>query len=82
MNGYRCEADGCAYYSATKKTMGNHRRANHFFLPIHASGQPCQVHRLFRQVGYTMYFGVNHQNMELEGDPAGFHLKEQVHVSL
>jgi hypothetical protein len=41
VNGYRCEADGCAYYSTTKKIMGNHRRANHFFLPIHANGQSC-----------------------------------------
>jgi hypothetical protein len=43
VNRYRCEADGCAYYSATKKIMGNHRRGNHLFLPIHASGQLCQV---------------------------------------
>ncbi|CAK9269803.1 unnamed protein product [Sphagnum jensenii] len=60
--------------------MRNHRHANHFFLPIHASGQPCQVQRLFRKVGYTAYFGVDHQNMELEGDPAGLHLKEQLEV--
>jgi hypothetical protein len=71
-----------AYYSATKKIMHNHCRANHFFLPIHASGQPCQVQCLFRKVGYTAYFGVDHQNMELKGDLAGLHLKEQVHVSL
>jgi len=37
VNGYRCEADGCAYYSATKKIMGNHCRAKHFFLPVHAN---------------------------------------------
>jgi hypothetical protein len=43
VNGYRCKADGCAYYSATRKTMGNHRRANHSFLPVHASCEPCQV---------------------------------------
>ncbi len=82
VNGYRCKADGCAYYSATKKIMGNHRRGNHFFLSIHANDQPCQVQRLFRMVGYKAYFGVDHQNMELEGDTAGLHLKEQVHVSL
>ncbi len=82
VNGYRCEADGCAYYSATKKIMGNHLRAKHFFLPVHANGQPCQVQRLFKKVGYTAYFGVDHQNVELEGDPVGLHLKEQVHVSL
>jgi hypothetical protein len=82
VNGYQCEADGCAYYSATKNITGNHRRANHSFLPIHASGQLCQVERLLRKVGYTAYFGVDHQNMELEGNPAGLHLKEQVHVSL
>ncbi len=82
VNGYRCKADGCAYYSATRKIMGNHRRANHFFLPIHASCEPCQVQRLFRKVGYTAYFGVDHQNFELEGDLPGFHLKEQVHQSL
>ncbi|CAK9222152.1 unnamed protein product [Sphagnum troendelagicum] len=79
VNGYRCKADGCAYYSATRKTMGNHRHANHFFLPIHASRQPCQVQRLFRKVGYTAYFGVDHQNMELAGDSVGLQLKEQVH---
>jgi len=62
--------------------MGNHRHTNHFFLPIHANSQPCQVQRLFREVGYTAYFGVDHQNTELEGDPAGLRLKEQVHVSL
>jgi hypothetical protein len=56
--------------------MGNHRRANHFFLPIHANSQLCQVQRLFRKVGYTAYFGVDHQNMELEGDPTGLHLKD------
>ncbi len=82
VNGYRCKADGCAYYFATRKTMGNHRRANHFFLPVHASCEPCQVQRLFKKVGYTMYFGVDHQNLELEGDLLGFHLKEQVHESL
>ncbi len=82
VNGYRCKADGCAYYSATKKVMGNHRRANHLFLPVHASCEPCQVQRLFRKVGYTVYFGVDHQNLELEGDLPGFHLKEQVHESL
>jgi hypothetical protein len=82
VNEYQCEADGCAYYSATKKIMGNHRRANHSFLPIHASGQPCQVEHLFRKVGYIAYFGVDHQNMELEGNPTGLHLKEQVHVLL
>ncbi len=82
VNGYRCEADGCAYYSATKKIMGNHRRAKHFFLLVHANGQPCQVQRLFKKVGYTAYFGVDHQNVELKGDPARLHLKEQVHVSL
>jgi hypothetical protein len=31
---------------------------------------------------YTEYFGVDHQNMELAGDPTAFHLKEKVHVSL
>jgi hypothetical protein len=62
--------------------MGNHRRANHFFLPVHASCEPCQVQRLFRKVGYTVYFGVDHQNLELGGDLSGFHLKEQVHESL
>jgi hypothetical protein len=48
--------------------MGNHRCANHLFLPVHASCEPCQVQRLFRKVGYTAYFGVNYQNLELEGD--------------
>jgi len=33
-------------------------------------------------VGYKAYFGVDYQNMELEGDTAELHLKEQVHVSL
>jgi hypothetical protein len=56
--------------------MGNHRRAKHFFLPIHANDQPCQVQRLFKKVRYTAYFGVDHQNVELEGDPVGLHLKE------
>ncbi|CAN5957261.1 unnamed protein product [Sphagnum jensenii] len=82
VNGYRCEADGCGYYSATKKVMGNHRRANHSFLPIHANGQPCQMQRLFKKVGYTAYFGVDHQNTKLTGNLAGLRLKEQVHVSL
>jgi hypothetical protein len=62
--------------------MGNHRRANHFFLPVHASCELCQVQCLFKKVGYTAYFGVDHQNLELEGDLPGFHLKEQVHESL
>jgi hypothetical protein len=62
--------------------MGDHRRANHFFLPVHASCEPCQVQRLFKKVGYTAYFGVDHQNLELEGDLPGFHLKEQVHETL
>jgi hypothetical protein len=62
--------------------MGNHRRVNHFFLPVHASCEPCQVQRLFKKVGYTTYFGVDHQNLKLEGDLPGFHLKEQVHESL
>ncbi len=56
VNGYRCEADGCAYYSATKNIMGNHRRLNHSFLPIHANGQSGQVQCLFRKVEYTAYF--------------------------
>jgi hypothetical protein len=60
VNGYRCEVDGCAHYSATKKTMGNHRRANHSFLSFHANGQSCQVQRLSGKVGYTAYFGVDH----------------------
>ncbi len=82
VNGYRCEEDGCAYYFATKKIMGNHHHANHSFLPIHASGQPCQVQCLFRKVRYTAYFDVDHQNLELEGDLSRFHMKEQVHESL
>jgi len=41
VNRYRCEANGCVYYSATKKILGNHRCANHFLLSIHANGQPC-----------------------------------------
>jgi hypothetical protein len=82
INGYRCKADGCAYYSASKRTIANHRLANHFFLPANASYQPCQVHRLFRKVGHTAYFGVDHQNMELVGDPMGLQLKEQVRALL
>jgi len=82
VNGYRCNADGCVYYCASRKTIANHRLANHFFLPIDASRQSCQVQRLFKQVGYTAYFGVDHQNMELAGDSVGLQLKEQVHVSL
>jgi hypothetical protein len=62
--------------------MGNHRHANHFFLSVPASCQSCQVQHLFTKVGYTAYFGVDHQNMELEGDLAGLHLKEQVHESI
>jgi hypothetical protein len=62
--------------------MGNHRQAKHFSLLVHANGQPCQVQRLFKKVEYTAYFGVDHQNVELEGNPAGLHLKEQVHVLL
>jgi hypothetical protein len=81
-NGYRCKADGCAYYCASKKTIANHRLANHFFLPVDASHQPCQVQRLFKQVGYTAYFGIDHQNMELAGDSMGLQVKEQVHVLL
>jgi hypothetical protein len=37
VNGYRCKAYGCVYYSITRKIMGNHYRANHFsyrFMPI------------------------------------------------
>ncbi|CAK9856542.1 unnamed protein product [Sphagnum jensenii] len=82
INGYRCKADGCAYYSASKRTIANHRLANHFFLPANASCQPCQVQRLFRKVGHTAYFGVDHQNMELAGDPTGLRLKDQVRASL
>jgi hypothetical protein len=82
VNGYRCNADGCVYYCASRKTIANHRLANHFFLPIDASRQSCQVQCLFKQVGYTAYFGVDHQNMELAGDSVGLQLKEQVHVSL
>jgi len=51
-------------------------------LLVDASHQPCQVQRLFRKVEYFTYFGVDHQNMELAGDPARLQLKEQVHVSL
>ncbi len=43
VNGYRCKVDGCVYYSASKRTITNHRLANHFFLPTNASCQPCQV---------------------------------------
>ncbi|CAM6013301.1 unnamed protein product [Sphagnum balticum] len=82
VNGYRCKVDGCVYYCASRKTIANHRLANHFFLPVDASREPCQVQRLFKQVGYTAYFGVDHQNMELAGDSMGLQLKEQVHVSL
>jgi hypothetical protein len=87
VNGYRCTADECAYYCASKKTIANHRLANHFFLPVHDSVQPCQVQRLFKKVrfkniGYSAYFSVDHQSMELAGDPAGLRLKEQVHASL
>ncbi len=82
VNGYRCKADGCVYYCTSRKTIANHRLANLFFLPVDASCQPCQVQRLFTQVGYTTYFGVDHQNMELAGDLVGLQLKEQVHVSL
>jgi hypothetical protein len=53
-----------------------------FFLPINASLQPCQIQHLFKKVRYTEYFGVDHQNMELAGDPTAFHLNEKVHVSL
>ncbi len=82
VNGYRCKADGCAYYSASKRTIANHRLANHFFLPANASCQPCQMQCLFKKVGYTTYFGVDHQNMELAGDLMGLQLKEQVRASL
>jgi hypothetical protein len=82
VNGYRCKADGCAYYCASKKTIANHRLANHFFLSVHESAQSCQVQCLFKKLGYSAYFGVDHQNMELVGDPTGLRLKEQVHVSL
>ncbi len=82
VNGYRCKADGCVYYCASRKTIANHHLANHFFLPVDASRQPCKVQRLFKQVRYTTYFGVDHQNMELAGDSVGLQLKEQVHVSL
>ncbi|CAK9208408.1 unnamed protein product [Sphagnum troendelagicum] len=51
VNGYRCEVDGCGYYFATKKIMGNHRRANHFFLLVHANGQPCQVQPFLERSG-------------------------------
>jgi hypothetical protein len=46
------------------------------YVPTNASCQSCQVQRLFRKVGYTAYFGVDHQNMELVGDPMGLQLKE------
>jgi hypothetical protein len=82
VNVYWCKVDGCAYYGVSKKTIANHRLANHFFLPINASRQPCQIQHLFKKVRYTKYFGVDHQNMELAGDPTVFHLKEKVHVSL
>jgi hypothetical protein len=82
VNGHRCKVDGCAYYCASKRTIANHCLANHFFLPVHDSAQPCQVQCLFKKVGYSAYFGVDHQNMELTGDPVGLRLKEQVHASL
>jgi hypothetical protein len=43
VNGYRCKADGCVYYCASMKTIANHRLPNHFFLPVDASCEPCQV---------------------------------------
>ncbi|CAK9274087.1 unnamed protein product [Sphagnum jensenii] len=50
VNGYRCKANGCVYYCASRKTIANHHLANHFFLPVDASRQPCKVQRLFKQV--------------------------------
>ncbi len=82
VNGYPCKADGCAYYYISKKIIANHCLVNHFFLPIHASCQSCQVQRLFKKVGYTTYFGVDHQNMELTGDLTGLQLKEQIRALL
>jgi hypothetical protein len=82
VNGYRCKADGCACYCTSKKTIANHRLANHFFLPVNANCQPCQVQHLFRKVRYTIYYNVDHYNMEFACDLMGFQLKEQVHVSL
>jgi hypothetical protein len=35
-----------------------------------------------KRLGTPSIFGVDHQNMELAGDPTVFHLKEKVHVSL
>jgi hypothetical protein len=35
VNGYRCKADGCVYYCTSKKTIANHRLANHYrLMPI------------------------------------------------
>jgi hypothetical protein len=34
VNGYRCKVDGCAYYSASKRTIANHRLANHQLMPV------------------------------------------------
>jgi hypothetical protein len=82
VNGYQCKANGYTYYCASKKTIANHNPANHFFLPVHASHQPCQVQHLFRKVRYTTYFGVDHQNMELAVGPTGFQLKKQVRALL
>jgi hypothetical protein len=81
VNGYRCNADGCAYYCASKKSIANHCLVHHFFLSVHDSARPCQVQRLFkklgfRNVGYSPYFGVDHQSTELASDPAGLRLKE------
>ncbi|CAK9856575.1 unnamed protein product [Sphagnum jensenii] len=53
VNGYRCKADGCVYYCTSKKTIANHCLANHFFIPVDASRQPCQMQRLFKKVGYS-----------------------------
>ncbi len=87
VNGYRCNADGCAYYCASKKSIANHRLVHHFFLPVHDSARSCQVQRLFkklgfRNIGYSPYFGVDHQSTELVGDLARLRLKEQVHTLL
>jgi hypothetical protein len=82
VNGYQCKVDGCVYYYTSKKTIANHCLANHFLLPFNGGCKPRQVQHLFKKVGYTAYFGVDHQNMELIGDQVGLQLKQQVHVSL
>jgi hypothetical protein len=50
---------------------------HHYHLSNDDVCQPCQVQQLFKKIGYTTYFGVDHHNMGFERD-VGLKLKEQV----